>query len=125
MKKEVIGFCPICDHDLIVTKMSCTNCKTEITGEFYLSKFNYLTTDQLYFIEMFIKNQGSIKAIEKEMNISYPTVKKMLNDVIKKLGYETEEDDDPEQDLKRQEILAKLEKKQITPEEATKLLQKL
>ena len=62
-------------------------------GVFELSKFNYLTTDQLYFIEVFMKNRGSIKQIEKELDVSYPTVKKMLDDVIVGLGYNIDQEE--------------------------------
>ncbi len=55
-----------------------------------------------------MKNQGNIKAVEKEMNISYPTVKKILNDVLVTLGYEKVKDNGAD---KRREILEKLANK--------------
>ncbi|MGB4695551.1 MAG: DUF2089 family protein, partial [Bacilli bacterium] len=70
----------------------------------------------------FLKNQGSIKAIEKEMNISYPTVKKMLNEVLLALGLDVEEDRGSQQ---RNEILEKLARKEISFEEANALLKAL
>ena len=119
MQKHVIGECPICNHDLFVTKLECTNCHTEISGQFQLSKFNYLSKEHLYFIELFIKNKGSIKQLEKELNISYPTVKKMLDEVIVSLGYKIEEETN---DTNREEILNKLAKGEISKDEAFKLL---
>jgi hypothetical protein len=76
-----------------------------VKGHFHLSKFNYLNIDTQYFIEIFLKNRGNIKAVEKELNISYPTVKKLLDDAIEKLGYavetqDTYEETDPLEDLK-------------------------
>ena len=68
-------------------------CHTEISGNFTLSKFNYLSKEHLFFIEVFIKNKGNIKAIEKELGISYPTVKKNLDEVIVHLGYEVSQED--------------------------------
>ena len=119
MQKHVIGECPICNHDLFVTKLECSNCHTKISGQFQLSKFNYLSKEHLYFIELFIKNKGSIKQLEKELNVSYPTVKKMLDEVIVQLGYTvTEEENDPKKD----EILQKLANGEISSEEALKLL---
>jgi hypothetical protein len=115
---NVIGECPICKSDLKVTKLSCTHCGTELSGDFKLSKFNYLSKEHLYFIEVFIKNRGSIKAIEKELRISYPTVKKNLDEVIVSLGYEVSE----EEKVKKSEIFEKLEKGEITALEAAKLL---
>jgi hypothetical protein len=115
---NVIGECPICKSDLKVTKLECVNCHTEISGEFTLSKFNYLSKEHLYFIEVFIKNRGNIKQIEKELGISYPTVKKNLDEVIIHLGYEVSE----EEKEKKEDIFKKLENGEITPQEAAKLL---
>lgn len=115
---NVIGECPICQSDLKVTKLQCTHCKTEIGGAFQLSKFNYLKKEDLYFIEVFIKNRGNIKQIEKELGISYPTVKKTLDDVIVNLGYEVSEEDR----MKKEEVFKKLEKGEISALEAAKLI---
>lgn len=118
MIKNVIGECPICNSDLIVTKLKCNNCNTEISGSFQLSKFNYLSKEHLYFIEVFIKNKGNIKQIEKELGISYPTVKKSLDEVIVSLGYQVEEEEKANKD----EIFRKLESGEISASEAAKLM---
>lgn len=115
---NVIGECPICASDLSVAKLKCSHCNTEISGEFQLSKFNYLSKEHLYFIEVFIKNKGSIKTIEKELGISYPTVKKTLDEVIVSLGYEPSEEDK----VKKEELWSKLEKGEISAQEAAKLI---
>lgn len=115
---NVIGECPVCKSDLKVTRLTCSNCNTELTGNFKLSKFNYLSTENLYFIEVFIKNRGNIKQIEKELGISYPTVKKNLDEVIVSLGYKVNEEDKG----KTSNILSKLEKGEISASEAAKLL---
>lgn len=127
----IITSCPVCKHDLHAVKLACDHCGTTIDGSFTLSKFNYLDTEKLYFIEIFVKNRGNIKAIEKELNISYPTVKKMLDEVVEGLGYTVdqslaEEERQGEQVNKtsRVDVLEKLSKKEITFEEAMKLLKK-
>ena len=118
MLRHVIGECPICKSDLKVTKLKCTSCNTEISGEFQLSKFSYLTKDHLYFIEVFIKNKGNIKQIEKELGISYPTVKRNLDEVIVSLGYEVSS----EEKANKEEIFKKLESGEITALEAARLM---
>lgn len=128
----VISVCPVCKHDLKVTRLSCDHCDTVIEGNFTLSKFNYLETEKLYFIEVFVKNRGNIKAIEKELNISYPTVKKMLDDVIVGLGYsldpeldeEEAEKEKLEQKASKASILEKIANKEISVMEAVELLKK-
>lgn len=126
--QPVLSICPVCKHDLHVTRLACDHCHTAIEGSFTLSKFNYLETEKLYFIEVFIKNRGSIKAIEKELNISYPTVKKMLDEVIVGLGYaldaynadDSEEKEEPK-GLKAG-ILEKIEKGEMSVEDAIALI---
>lgn len=125
MKKEVISHCPICDNELTITRLHCDKCQIEINGEFSLSKLSLLTKEQLKFVEVFLKNSGSIKAIEKDMNISYPTVKKLLNEVLNTMGFDVSENTESRESLRRQEILDKLANKEITYEEASSLLKKM
>lgn len=95
MKKLNVAItnCPICQGNLHITHLACDHCHTEIKGEFSFSKFNYIDKETLYFMELFIKNRGNIKAVEKEMNVSYPTVKKYLEEAIVALGYKADEDE--------------------------------
>ncbi len=60
--------------------------------------------------------------MEKELGISYPTVRSRLEEVIRALGYEvgTERESGDE---RRQEILGRLARKEISSEEALQLLQ--
>ena len=130
----VLSTCPVCKHELRVERLHCDHCNTAIEGSFTLSKFNYLETDKLYFIEIFIKNRGNIKAIEKELNISYPTVKKMLDEVIIGLGYSVTDDDDTFQRAPEKEevtpkalktsISEKIEKGELSVADALDLLKK-
>lgn len=89
MKKEVIGKCPICSEDLEIVRMNCSNCGTSIEGNFQLCRFCSLNSEQKEFVEIFIRNRGNIKEIEKDMGISYPTVKNKLENLIEALGYKT------------------------------------
>ncbi|MBU1094698.1 MAG: DUF2089 domain-containing protein [Firmicutes bacterium] len=127
----VLSTCPVCKHSLNVVKLHCDHCDTTIEGDFTLSKFNYLETEKLYFIEVFIKNRGNIKMIEKELNISYPTVKKMLDDVIVGLGYSLEPFEDeqinkePEAPkVSKASILEKIEKGELTVADAVEIFKK-
>jgi len=130
-KYPVISECPVCHHDLVVEKLSCEHCGSAVEGKFALSKFNYLDTDKLYFIEVFVKNRGNIKAIEKEMDYSYPTIKKMLDDVIIDLGYsldsEPEEvkETDSQPKMSRVDILGKIASGEINVIQAAELLKKI
>ncbi len=121
MKHEVIGTCPVCSNDLTVTKLSCSVCHTEISGDFALSKFSALSKDDLNFIETFIKVSGNIREMEKSLGISYPTVKKNLDGIIIKLGLETTE---ALPEIDEEDILEKLRNKEISVEEAAQYLRR-
>lgn len=119
--KKVISKCPVCSSELKVIKLKCSGCDTVIENDFKLSKFDYLSDEELFFTETFIKCRGNIKEVEKELKISYPTVRARLDAVIKTLGYENEAKQDEEM-LKREAVLKALEQGEITAEEAIKKL---
>lgn len=120
MGKEVLGKCPVCNDDTIVTKISCENCNTTIEGEFALCKFCRLTSEQKQFIDTFIKCRGNIKEMEKELGVSYPTVKNRLEDAAAALGHKSEPQ--VEDDGRKKEILQKLNNGEISFDEAMELL---
>jgi hypothetical protein len=116
----VITRCSVCEEALEITRLECRRCRTKYEGHFKLDKFSYLTPKQKFFIEIFLKCRGNIKEVEKELNISYPTVRSKLDDVIRSLGYEVTAVDSPQ--MNRKEILDKLSKGEITSDEAIRML---
>lgn len=121
MKKKLLGTCPFCDDKLVITELTCKSCGTKINGEFSLSKFDYLSNELQQFALVFIKNAGNIKGVEKDLNISYPTVKKNLDELIRSLGFDASMASIKEK-MTRAEILTALKQKEISFEQAEKLL---
>ena len=122
VRVKVIGSWPVCASKLKVVRLECENCHTGIDGKFELDKFSYLSDDQKEFVEIFIKNRGNIKDIEKELGISYPTVRRNLDQVIEALGYSVKP---TEEEQSKKEILEKLSLGEISSEEALKKLKGL
>ncbi|MDP4179821.1 MAG: DUF2089 domain-containing protein [Bacillota bacterium] len=120
MAREVLGRCPVCGSDTSVIKIGCETCGTSIEGNFQLCKFCKLTVEQKTFIDVFIKCRGNIKEVEKELGVSYPTVKNRLEDVANALGHQQEQDITVLN--KKKDILDKLNKGEISAEEAVNLL---
>jgi Uncharacterized protein conserved in bacteria len=120
MTREVLGKCPVCGSNTEVTKISCNACGTKIEGQFKLCKFCMLTEEQKAFIDAFIKCRGNIKEVEKELGVSYPTVKNKLEDVANALGYKSEPE--PEIPGKKKEILDKLDSGELSVEQALDML---
>lgn len=116
-KNDMLGICPVCYSELTITEISCNHCKTKISGQFKMSKFDRLSDEQKSFALTFIKNEGSIKKIEEDLGISYPTVKNKLKDLKSALGFK---ENKPKVD--KAKILDQISKGEIAPEEAIKLL---
>lgn len=51
--KKVISRCPVCNNELTVARLKCECCDTVIENNFRLSKFDYLSDEELYFTETF------------------------------------------------------------------------
>jgi hypothetical protein len=124
MKYKAPGVCPVCGGQLLVTRLSCHHCQTRLEGEFDFCKFSRLPVEQREFVEVFIKCRGNIKDVEKELGISYPTVRNRLDAVIEALGYRVEKVEDTGKQDYRQEVLQALENGEITAAEATRRLRK-
>lgn len=118
MKREVMGQCPICSGPVEITEVSCNSCKSTIKGHFKPCKFCTLSQENKDFAEIFIKNRGSIKEIERELGVSYPTVKGKLDLLVAALGYKNQDTTTPD----KKEILERLYRGELTSEEAIKLL---
>lgn len=123
--RKILEKCPGCGEELIVTRLSCPACDTVIKGNYSTCRFCKLSQKSLEFIDIFVKNRGNIKEMERELGISYPTVRSRLDSVIKELGYEVDEEDNSGVSDKRKEILRKLDAGEISASEAAEILSKL
>ena len=118
--RPIILKCPSCDGNLTVACLRCPDCEISIEGEFAPPALLKLTGAQIDFVEVFIKNRGVIREVERELGVSYPTVRARLDEVIAALGYSPksapEADDDGSSH--RRSVLADLKGGKLSPEEA-------
>jgi len=114
---KIVTKCPVCGEEMCIVALKCPSCETEVKGTFYLDEFFKLSREQLNFVKLFIKNRGNLSDLGRELNLSYPTLRSRLNEIAKTLGYPAEEEK-----LDKMEVLEKIEKGEITPQEAVKLL---
>jgi hypothetical protein len=116
--------CPSCQSDMVVTQLSCTNCETSVVGHYPQSGFDRLSDESLRFLEIFVRNRGNVKEMEREMGQSYWTIRNRLDKVIAEMGFDPPPDEDtlPE---RRKEILTKLDEGEIDVKEAARLLSDL
>jgi len=123
MANAVISRCPICSEALHVVRLECGSCGTSLEGSFTLGRFHSLTPDQLEFLETFIRCRGSFKDVERDLGISYPTVRSRLDAVIRALGFPSQAEPDRDTE-RRKEILRELAEGRIAAEDAAALLEK-
>lgn len=118
--KKIIEKCPICDRDLLITRLSCDHCGTLISGQFKMtsSPFNRLNEEQMDFLLTFIRCEGKFNRMEEELCLSYPTIKNRFNEILVTMGVELEKQVNPLTKKEQMDILRKLNKGRITPEEA-------
>ena len=88
----IFNVCPICEHELIATQLECRQCDTKIQGRFITGPFAGLSAGQLEFVELFIRNEGKITRMQEELELSYPTIRNRLHNIIRALGYEPGEE---------------------------------
>ena len=115
--------CPSCSSPLVVTQLNCTACGTGVVGKFELSPFFRLSPESLRFLEVFVRNRGNVKEMERETGESYWAIRRQLDEVIVEMGIEATKSDDVS--TRRQEILAQLSRGELSVQEATKLLSQI
>lgn len=118
--------CPICEQEMHVTALECGHCATEIRGRFEIGRFARLAADDLYFVELFVKNRGNAYRVAEELEIPYSGVRARLSDIIGAMGYENEQEpreETPSNGERRKEILEQVAKGALTSEQAVQLLQ--
>ncbi len=116
--------CPVCRDNLLVTRLACRNCGTVLEGRFTMGRLFQLSPDQLHFVEVFLRCEGKINRVGEELGLSYPTIRSRLTEVIRTLGYEVGEKQETA-DERRPEILERLARKEITSQEAFRMLQEI
>lgn len=85
---------PIDGGEIVVTRFVSPQSGVTVEGEFSVSiPFATLSADHLQFIETFVRCEGKMNRMESEMNLSYPTLRTRLYEVIRALGYEPGKDE--------------------------------
>ena len=87
MPHDVIATCPVCTSELSVTRLRCGDCGTTIEGEFAVGRFGRLTREQMQVLESFLRSRGNLRDMERELGISYPTVRARVEALVRSLGF--------------------------------------
>lgn len=149
MARDVISTCPVCEGELLISRLHCRSCGTALEGEFGVGRFGRLSKEQLSLLESFLRARGNLKEMERELGISYPTVRSRVDALVRALGLADGTDPDAELDLddemqttedegvqpltasetdlatQRRAILERLSRREIAADEAAAALREL
>ena len=97
-----------------------------VRGRFKASPFQGLSSEQMHFLTTFLRCRGVIASMEKELGISYPTVRSRLDALLAALDLApaagSESNGRREVSAHQKEILRRLDAGELTPEEAKKAM---
>lgn len=119
----VLTSCPVCGERLAVKRLHCRSCDTTIDGHFELGWLGRLSAEQLGFIETFVRCEGKLNRMERELGLSYPTLRLRLTEVIRQLGFAVGPDVGGLSEEDRHRILDDLASGRITSEDAMRALE--
>ena len=144
MVHDVIATCPVCSGELTIARLHCRSCGTALEGEFGVGRFGRLDHEQMSLLESFLRSRGNLKEMERELGISYPTVRARVDALIRSLGLAdgtaVDGDDDFGADLdaastdeprlgdlaaERRAILERLARKEMSADDAAAALREL
>lgn len=118
---EVLGRCPVCSGELAVHRLQCSSCNVALEGNFQLNPFNRLSSEQQRFVEIFLVARGNMSEVQKELGVSYPTVRARLEEIISQLGHKPASDEAALQ-AERLSTLQEVESGALSVEEALRRL---
>lgn len=136
MPHDVIATCPVCSGELMVTRLRCGTCATTLEGEFGVGRYARLTREQIGVLESFLRSRGNLRDMERELGISYPTVRARVEALVRALGFGPRDDPEaapavpapasPEEiGAARREILERLANHQLSAVEAAEAIRAL
>ena len=114
-----VGVCPVCGDRLRITELTCPSCRAKVVAELPTCEFCNLEPELLGLLRSFLRARGNYKEVERELGISYPTIRKRLDDLLAALGLEPRRRVSREE---RMEILDRLDRGEIGVDEALRLL---
>lgn len=105
---------------IIVERVRLADSEIAIEGVFELPELARLNLEDQVFITAFVRSHGSIKEMERIFGVSYPTIKARLTRLADNLKF-IETNPTPS----RTEILERLERGEITAQDAIRELEAL
>ncbi len=78
--------CPVCGERLALTRLSCQDCGTELSGAFGACDFCALGEEDREILRVFLSSRGNMKDVERHLGVSYPTARSRFDTLLGRLG---------------------------------------
>ena len=110
--------CPVCNHRLATTRLTCPDCSTELSGAFTSCEFCALTDEDRDVLRVFLASRGNMKELERHLGVSYPTARARFDALLGKIGIDRPAHAAPS----RVELMEQVARGEIDIDEALKRL---
>jgi hypothetical protein len=118
--------CPVCGQRLALTRLSCEDCGTEISGAFGACDFCALGEEDREILRVFLSSRGNMKDVERHLGVSYPTARSRFDALLGRLGLAPAaappDEDDSASRLDRLSVLEKLARGEVDVDAASDLI---
>lgn len=112
----------------MVTRLQCPACGTEVAGRFTPGRLVNLPEPHASLLELFLRVRGNVKEMERELRLSYPTVRARLEEALEAAGFVRASPSAGGEETtaaQRSAVLDALERGELTAREAAKRLRGL
>jgi hypothetical protein len=110
--------CPVCNHRLATTRLTCPSCSTELSGAFESCEFCVLSAEDRDVLRVFLASRGNMKELERHLGVSYPTARARFDALLARIGI----DRPAAPPVSRAELMEQVARGEIDVEEALKRL---
>jgi hypothetical protein len=115
--------CPVCGERLALTRLSCQDCGTELSGVFGACDFCALGEEDREILRVFLSSRGNMKDVERHLGVSYPTARSRFDSLLGRLGLAPATEPTPEPSrAERLEVLEKLARGEVDVDSASDLI---
>lgn len=116
---------PVSGGELHVSELSNEESGVTIRGKFEIPRYARLEPEMAHFLETFLRCRGMLNSVERELGLSYPTVRARLDTLLEQLQLAPAREEMPKRDKtpeRKRRVLDQLERGEITAEEAKEQL---
>jgi hypothetical protein len=115
--------CPVCGERLALTRLSCQDCGTELSGVFGACDFCALGEEDREILRVFLSSRGNMKDVERHLGVSYPTARSRFDALLGRLGLAPAPEPVPDRSrADRLEVLEKLARGEVDVDAASDLI---